>query len=408
MMNDPSRTGVPVLVGPEGAQPLERVPLTSEGKGTFDEAWLQQLIHRNPACLPIGEIEPGLDSFAAICREMPIPGRGYVDNLLMTGAGDIAIVETKLFRNPEARRQAVAQALDYATALFEMSYEAFEKAVLAGVFDGSKPKSLHAALPEADKLDEAAFVDAVAINLRRGRALVLVAGDGIRAETEALVDGLHAYAGYGFTLALVELGVFQMPGEVGRFLVRPRTLAKTAIVQRTIVEVTGAGATVREERLAVPETLHVNAYWQALEAKVPGARAALERLIRAGERFGIYPEFLKSVNLKWDRPGGKSVNLGYVYKYTSLWTDVAASSVPRDLAHSYVEDLATAFGCDVYTLPTSGNWTLYKQGKPLRLDAVLNRLDVWLPPMQRFIAAIQRHDAEAGSFEVRPRDLHAK
>jgi len=39
--------------------------------------------------LPIAEIEPGLDVFAAICQEMPTP-RGYIDNLLMTGVGDVA------------------------------------------------------------------------------------------------------------------------------------------------------------------------------------------------------------------------------------------------------------------------------------------------------------------------------
>jgi hypothetical protein len=55
--------------------------------------------------LPLAEIEPGLYPFVAICREMPTP-RDPMDNLLMTGRGDIALVETKLFRNPEARRQA--------------------------------------------------------------------------------------------------------------------------------------------------------------------------------------------------------------------------------------------------------------------------------------------------------------
>ena len=124
MSNDSGLNGAPFLVSPQGVgQLLERIPLTPEGKNDFDEAWLQRLIHENPACLPIGEIEPGLDPFTAICREMPTP-RGSLDNLLMTGRGDIAIVETKLFRNREARRQALAQALDYATMLFEMGYEA--------------------------------------------------------------------------------------------------------------------------------------------------------------------------------------------------------------------------------------------------------------------------------------------
>ena len=40
------------------------------------------------------------------------------------------LVEAKLWRNPEARRTAVAQALDYASAVFRMSYSELEAAVL--------------------------------------------------------------------------------------------------------------------------------------------------------------------------------------------------------------------------------------------------------------------------------------
>lgn len=395
MATDPALTGIPLLVRPQGAQSLERVPLTPQGMGAFDEAWLQRLIHDNPACLPIGEIEPGLDRFTAVCREMPVLGRGFVDNLLMTGAGDIAIVEAKLFRNPEARRKVLAQALDYATTLFGMGYEAFERAALNGTFSpASKPASLYDALPEADKLDETTFVDAVSRNLRRGRALILVVGDGIRSEVEALLDGLHAHARFGFTLALVELGVFRMP-EADCYLVRPRTLARTEIVQRTIIEVTGTGATVREERAVVPVTLSVDAYWQALEATLPGARAKLETLVAAVEPFGVYAEVLGALNLKWRRPDQKPLNLGYIYKSGSLWTDAAAWTVPPDLAHTYVEELAKAFGCDVHTLPSGSAWTVYRDGRPLRIREVLDRLDAWPAVMQRFIAAVQRHDAKA-------------
>jgi hypothetical protein len=391
---------VPLLVGTEGdAQILERLPLTPEGKGAYDEAWLQRLIHENPACLPIAEIEPALDSFASICREMPTQ-RGFVDNLLMTGRGDIALVEAKLFRNPEARRQALAQALDYATCLFSMSYAEFEKAALGGNFaPRPRPSSLYEVLPEADKFSEFAFVDAVSRNLRRGRVLILVVGDGIRSEADAMLDGLRAHVRFGFTLALVELALFRMPEPDQRLLVRPTTIAKTVITRRTIIETTANGLIVgtREENLVVPETLSSETYWDALDARVPGARSALEHLIEGAGPLGVYPEFLKSLNLKWDRPGGKAVNLGYIYRHTvspSIWTDVATSAqAPRELAHSYVQDLATTWGCDVHTLPTSGNWTLYKSGQPLRLSTVLDRLGEWLGPIQRFISAIAKHDA---------------
>lgn len=393
MAGNAAQTGAPLLVGQDGTWALERMPLTLTGTGAFDEGWLQRLIHDHPTCLPISEIEPGLDPFTAVCREMPTP-RGPVDNLLMTGAGDICIVETKLFRNPEARRKVVAQALDYATCLFAMGYEAFEKAALSGSFaPRPKPSSLFAALPEAGKLDEAAFVDAVSRNLRRGRVLILLAGDGIRTEAESLLAGLHAHARFGFTLAMVELGVFRMPGS-DAYLVCPRTLAKTEIVQRTVVEVVGGSAIINEKRAIVPDTLAADAYWQALETKVPGARTALEKLLAAAEPLGVYPDLLGSLNLKWAQPDKKPVNLGYIYKHASVWTDAAAWFAPGSLAQAYVTELADAFGCDIHTMPSSGNWTLYQGGKPLCLNAVLDRLDTWLPIIERFIRAVEQHNRQ--------------
>src|SRR3546814_19642266 len=68
--------------------------------------------------------------------------------------------------------------------------------------------------PEA--LDEAEFIDAVSLNLRLGRMLAIVLGDGIRTETEALCDLLQSHAGAHFTFALVELATWQNRSEERR------------------------------------------------------------------------------------------------------------------------------------------------------------------------------------------------
>jgi hypothetical protein len=54
--------------------------------------------------------------------ELPLPS-GYVDNLYATPDGDLIVGETKLFRNPEARREVVAQIIDYAKDLSALTYE---------------------------------------------------------------------------------------------------------------------------------------------------------------------------------------------------------------------------------------------------------------------------------------------
>ena len=93
MALDGMQAGAPVLIEPGGeGTPLERIPLAGGTLGRFDEMWLQNLIHSNPACLPISEIEPGLGRFIPICREFPTP-HGPIDNLLMMLAGHIALAQ---------------------------------------------------------------------------------------------------------------------------------------------------------------------------------------------------------------------------------------------------------------------------------------------------------------------------
>ena len=85
------------------------------------------MIQGHPALLPVSDIEPGLQPLIPICMELPVPS-GYVDNFMLTPEGGIVIVETKLWRNPEARREVVGQVLDYAKDLSAFTYEALQSA----------------------------------------------------------------------------------------------------------------------------------------------------------------------------------------------------------------------------------------------------------------------------------------
>jgi hypothetical protein len=234
-------------------------------------------------------------------------------------------------------------------------------------------------------------------NLRRGRALITIVGDGIRREAEVLLGDLHRYAHFEFTLALIELAVFKMP-EPNRLLIRPRTFVKTEMVRRVVFSVAPKGSAAEQDKSLSDkvETLSSEAYWSALQSSVPNSRPAVERFIEAVEAFGVYPEFLSSLIFKWARPaGGTPVNLGMITKTGVLWTDAAAWWVPKDLARQYVE-VAAAFGCDVHQMPKGDAWSVYRDGRPLRLNDVLDRLQAWVPAMQNFIATVIRHDASVG------------
>jgi len=98
------------LEGPETAMALEAFGIAA-GSKTHSEGWLQDLTFRFPQVLPVAEIEPAFGDLFPVCSELPTPA-GYADTLFVTGDGNLAIVECKLWRNPQARREVVAQIID--------------------------------------------------------------------------------------------------------------------------------------------------------------------------------------------------------------------------------------------------------------------------------------------------------
>lgn len=262
-----------------------------------------------------------------------------------------------------------------------MDYTAFQTAVLKGSRLFSPKASLHDQFSDTTRLEEKDFIEAVSINLKRGRILVLIAGDGLTTELRHLVEQLDAFAQMRFTLALIELAVYHMPN--GGFLIRPGTLAKTQFVTRTVFDYAPPGTTPSVH--TIPADMTSDAYWNALSAKIPGARAALEALLNNLQTLGVYPDFKASLNLRWDAPERqKSINFAYIQTNGVIWTDVAAWTAPHDIALRYVEKLAQAWNGDVHTMPKGTSWSIYKDGKPIRLSAVLDKLDLLPPLIQKF------------------------
>jgi hypothetical protein len=68
---------------------LERLTFASTAhlaQDTYDEAWLQRLLHRHPRSLPIEELEPGIGRIIPIGLELPT-AVGFVDNLFSPRKG---------------------------------------------------------------------------------------------------------------------------------------------------------------------------------------------------------------------------------------------------------------------------------------------------------------------------------
>lgn len=234
-----SNTGINIL--------LERVPLTgASGTSAYDEDWLQNLLYKHPQSLPIAEINPSFAGLIPICREMLTPA-GPIDVLYATPEGRVAVLEAKLWRNPEARRKVIGQILDYAKELSRWTYEDLNKAVRAARHrdDGTAKNLFDVVREKHAELDEAQFIDSVSRSLRRGDMLLVIAGDGIRENVGAIANFIEDHGTLHFTFGLVEMAIYRMPD--GMHLVQPRVLAHSEVIRRIVVD-------VRDGQLDEPDT----------------------------------------------------------------------------------------------------------------------------------------------------------
>lgn len=205
-------------------------PISETGEQVL-EAYIQGLVHDHPTILPIREVDPIFAGAVSVCRELSTPA-GFIDNFLVTPSGLPVLVECKLWRNAEARREIVGQILDYAKELARFTVADLQREVSKAL--GRGPTALMDIVRAADPtVDEVEFSDNLTANLRRGRFLLLLVGDGIRERVEAIADYLQQHAGLHFSLGLVELAIFNLPD--GGRLVSPRILAHTQTITRTVV-----------------------------------------------------------------------------------------------------------------------------------------------------------------------------
>jgi len=166
-----------------------------------------------------------------------------IDNLFISPNGRLTVVETKLWRNPQATRHVLAQILDYASCLAALDYEKFEKRCgAANRSPVSASSGLYRMVADAfpeEAGGEAEFIDRLQKNLRTGRFLLLVVGDGIREGLENILDALHHQSRLHFTFGLVELKLYRQPEGAG-ILAVPNIVAPSTEIERAVVTIRGA------------------------------------------------------------------------------------------------------------------------------------------------------------------------
>ena len=301
------RHGYPRLIDDLGKQiPLKRVDFTDE---SIKESWLQKVLHQSPEILPIDELDSSFAPVLSIGRE--ILG---IDNLFISPYGRITLVETKLWRNPEAMRQVVAQILDYAKRLSALNYNDLENMFrnATNVKHSKSPLYEHvrSAFPE-DVHNERDFCDAVQTCLKNARFMLLIVGDGIRENVENMVELFQRHPQMLFTFGLVELQVFESPLFPGKLLI-PHVIARTTEIVRAVVRVEGSAKTTvlvdLEDEKTGGSPKHTLSEQEFLDqVKNTKDRAVYQKLLAYASEIGAYPEWASNtVSIRLPDPQGSS------------------------------------------------------------------------------------------------------
>ncbi|MCX7735701.1 MAG: hypothetical protein N2319_03210 [Candidatus Kapabacteria bacterium] len=323
------RNGQPILIRDNKSNGLERIPLDAK---TFNEDWIQKLINNNPEILPINEIDSAFTPVISIGREISTTA-GYIDNLFISPEGYLTIVETKLWRNPEARREVVGQILDYAKELNKWSFTDLDNAVK--LYNQTYNKNSDGLITtvkkfnELDEADESYFIDNVSRNLKRGRFLLLIVGDGIRESLEEMVEYLTQTPQLYFTLALVELLVYKLNQDDSSLIVIPQLVTRTREITRAIVKIEGSytadlKVSIKTD-LGTESTKQQNQSYKRLTITAEDFFEQLayntnketvdfaQQVIKDSEELGLYIEWNSgSFSIKLPDPQGSGIKIGIV------------------------------------------------------------------------------------------------
>lgn len=261
-----------LIAGADGTDPAAQPSgnMAGTAAASYDEKWLQELLFRHPELILLDGIETSSGGVVPLCRELPIPrpgGNVFLDVLGVTRTGRLVLIECKLWRNPQARREVIAQIVEYAALLRSWSFGDLTARLK------QKLGSTHAnpIFAQAEKhwpdLDEADFVDGITNSLAHGDFALIIAGDGIRSDLHAVASHLNGQRAGLAKLSLLEIQLWSSGS--GQTLIIPTIPLRTEVLQQRVI-ISETGMPLRLEEPTSSETGDV-------------ATTAIERTINPGQ-----------------------------------------------------------------------------------------------------------------------------
>lgn len=203
----------------------------------------------------------------AVVDEFSIPGVGSVDLLGVGLDGSVTLVECKLRKNPQIRREVTGQVLAYAGGLWRTTFDDF-----AARYASRAGSSLVTHLREVtgDPVeDEDALRAAVHATLASGSFRLVIAVDEITEELKLVVEYLNGHTAAGVQVFALEVDY-----------------AKDGDVEVLVPRLFGEGSAAKAPSRAAPGKLTEEDIVDAIDRLDEASSGVLHRLLEHGHRVG--------------------------------------------------------------------------------------------------------------------------
>ena len=173
-----------------------------EDQGFDNEKLLQDVLEKFPEFIALddlGVVEP----FIVIGREVETPA-GYIDVLCIDGDGVLTVIETKLARNSQIRREVIGQVLEYVGQLSNWTAHDVLQAAnkyFKSVSDQETLKynylfELISGSDQDGELELEQMYELIGSNLRKGRIKVVIASDVIPDTLKDTVTFINSFSNF--------------------------------------------------------------------------------------------------------------------------------------------------------------------------------------------------------------------
>ncbi|MFA6336879.1 MAG: hypothetical protein WCX23_02805 [Candidatus Paceibacterota bacterium] len=300
-------------------------------KAGFDkEKYLQNYIHENPESIPVYEIEEDKKLFV-LAREYKTES-GPIDALAIDKDGDIYVVETKLFKNPD-KRTVVAQALDYGASLWRHSDYSEFITNINNVINAKFHISFEEKVKDFFRIDDEELVktiEAIKSNLQQGNIKFVILMDSIENKLKDLIVYINQSSQFDIYAVQMEYYKFEryeiiIPKLFGAEV--KKNIPVAASSQRKVWDEQSFILQAREKLSREAEKIiNLYSFFKNESNKIKWGTGSsngsfapmMDRLCKTISPFSIYADGTILVKFSWlDRHGYK----GAVDKFYNIFTD---------------------------------------------------------------------------------------